>query len=88
MNNIQNSQQDMEIEIGLNESLKEDESDNNSDSSAYQLYQVLVERHDLYNPDPNDDDSSDEEEKFSSAEEQNSHDSFSREFYKTLRQKG
>ena len=86
MRKIEDEHQDVGIQIGISESISnEDESENNSDSSAYHLYQVLVERHELYNIDPNDDDSSEEEEKFSSGEDQNSHDSFSREFYKTLR---
>ena len=66
MNKIENGQ---EIEIGINDSNSNEEDSENSDSSAFNLYQVLVERHDLYSADPNDDDSSDEEEKFSSAED-------------------
>ena len=66
MNKIENGQ---EIEIGINDSNSNEEDSENSDSSAFNLYQVLVERHDLYSADPNDDNSSDEEEKFSSAED-------------------
>jgi hypothetical protein len=57
--------------IKLSDEISNDEigSDSHSESSAYELYKLLEDRHDLYNNEF-DDDSSDYEEKISSGEDQ------------------
>ena len=71
VDDIENLKNHVNSDLRLEENASNDDigSESHSDSSAYELYKILEDRHDLYNNDV-DEDSSEEYEKISSGEEQ------------------